>query len=139
MSRSLDELHPKFRPLVDSFLSRAKQHGIDVVVTCTWRSGAEQDALYAQGRTQPGKVVTNAKAGQSMHNFMVAGKPASLAIDIVPVANGKAVWNAGDPLWASLGQLGEETGLEWAGHWKRFKEYPHFQHPHARDIQGADA
>src|SRR5574343_1544593 len=46
-------------------------------LTCVYRSNEEQDALYAQGRTTKGKIVTNAKAGQSKHNF----KP-SKAFDI---------------------------------------------------------
>lgn len=139
MSRSLDDLHPRMRPLVDLFLSRVANHDIDLLVTCTWRSSKEQAALYAQGRTTPGKIVTNAKPGQSMHNFSAGGKPASLAIDVVPLLHGKPVWDSGDPLWKHLGEIGQEIGLEWAGSWKHMREYPHFQHPHAREIQGAKA
>lgn len=139
MSRSPDDLHLLVRPLFDRFLQLAKGEGIDVLVTCTWRSPAEQAALYAQGRTAPGRIVTNAKPGQSMHNVTVQGLPASLAFDVVPMRHGKPVWAAKDPLWLEVGRLGEEAGLEWAGRWRRFKEYPHFQHPEAARLRGASA
>lgn len=126
-SRSLDDLHPDVAPLVRGFLEDCKKQGIDIIVTCTYRSGEEQNKLYAQGRTAPGNIVTNAKAGQSAHNFMIDGKPASKAVDVVPLLNGKPIWNSSDPIWQKIGDIGESHGLEWAGHWTRFKEYPHFQ------------
>lgn len=72
------------------------------------------------GRTAPGRVVTKAKAGQSWHNQRCA-------FDVVPLVNGKAVWND-DMLWRRIGKLGEDCGLEWAGNWRVFKEFPHFQY-----------
>lgn len=38
----------------------------------TIRTFAQQTEEYAKGRTKPGKIVTNAKAGQSAHNFALA-------------------------------------------------------------------
>lgn len=139
MSRDLDDLHPDMRPLVDRLLAECDASGIDLLVTCTWRSPEEQARLYAQGRTAPGKIVTNAKPGQSMHNVTLAGRPASLAVDIVPLRSGKPVWDARDPLWAQVGSIGElVAGLEWAGRWKRFREFPHFQHPQAAWLRRAN-
>jgi len=77
--------------------------------------------LYAQGRTAPGKIVTNAKAGDSWHNWRCA-------VDVVPLVNGKADWDGSHPVWAEIGRLGKEAGLEWAGEWKSFKELAHFQY-----------
>lgn len=134
-SRKLTDLHPLMQPLVVDFLARAEMVGIDLLVTCTYRSDEEQARLYAQGRTKAGKIVTNAKPGQSMHNFRSGGNPASLAVDVVPMRAGKPVWAAGDPIWAEVGLLGEAAGLEWAGRWKRFREFPHFQHPHAKSVR----
>jgi len=134
-SRRLEDLHPSVRPMVDAFLTSCAGAGIDILVTCTYRSEAEQARLYAQGRTKPGPKVTNAKPGQSMHNFSVGGEPASLAVDVVPLKNGKPVWSAADPVWSKVGKLGEAAGLEWAGRWKRFREFPHFQHPEAKAIR----
>ena len=62
-SRKIEDCHPLLQPKLKAFIATCKSVGIDVLVTCTWRSGAEQDALYAQGRTTPGKRVTNARAG----------------------------------------------------------------------------
>ena len=120
-SRKLEDLLPQVRSRVEAFLKAAEEAGIDLLVTSTYRDNASQDALYAQGRTAPGKVVTNAKAGQSYHNFRCA-------VDVVPLRNGKPVWDTKDPVWQTVGRLGKAAGLEWAGDWKRFKEFPHFQY-----------
>lgn len=120
-SRSLDDLVPPARARVESFLDVAKKQGIDLLVTSTYRDNASQDALYAQGRTTPGKIVTNAKAGQSWHNYRCA-------VDVVPIVAGKPRWDVKDEVWQQVGALGKAAGLEWAGDWKKFKEYPHFQY-----------
>mgnify|MGYP006053741235 CR=1 FL=1 len=67
-SRSLDDLTPHMKELTVKFLNGCAQAQIDVLVYCTLRTNEEQDALYALGRTKPGSVVTNARAGQSSHN-----------------------------------------------------------------------
>lgn len=126
-SRKLTDLHPDLITKAKSFLAQVELWGIDVLVTCTYRSNNEQTKLYAQGRTSPGPKVTNAKAGQSKHNFVLDGKPAAKAFDIVPLVNGKCIWDNSNPLWQRLGEIGRTNGLEWAGDWVSFKEYPHFQ------------
>ena len=120
-SRSLDELLPMVRTRVDKFLELCDEHGIDLLVTSTYRDNASQEELYAQGRTRPGKVVTNAKPGESWHNYRCA-------IDVVPLVNGKPNWDGSDPIWETIGELGEKAGLEWAGRWRTFKELAHFQY-----------
>lgn len=124
-SRNLDDLilPAKLRAL--EFIHACRIAGIDILVTCTYRCPADQNKLYAQGRTAPGRVVTNARAGESLHQYRVA-------LDVVPLRNGKPVWNTtgmdGEMLWQRLGELGEQAGLEWAGRWKKFREFPHFQY-----------
>jgi len=118
-SRKLEDLHPKVKLMCEQFISECKLHNIDVIITSTYRDGASQDALYAQGRTTPGKKVTNAKAGQSFHNWRVA-------FDFVPIVGGKAIWND-NALWTKCGEIAESIGLEWAGRWKKFKEMAHCQ------------
>lgn len=118
-SRSLIDLNPKVAAMCSEFINRCKAAGIDVLITSTYRDAESQNALYAQGRTMPGKKVTNAKAGQSFHNWKVA-------FDFVPILNGKAMWND-DALFEKCGVIAEGVGLEWAGRWKTFKEYPHCQ------------
>lgn len=120
-SRSLDDLLPQVKQRVEAFIKAAEASGIDLLVTSTYRDEESQNALYTQGRTTAGKVVTNAKAGQSFHNYRCA-------IDVVPLVNGKPVWDTSYQVWQTIGRLGKEAGLEWAGDWKRFKEYPHFQY-----------
>lgn len=129
-SRKIEDLHPALQDTARQFLQEAQLAGIDALITCTYRSWDEQADLYAQGRTKPGKIVTNAKPGHSKHNYRLPdGTPASEAFDVVPVRGGKAIWNAEDPAWQELGRIGEALGLEWAGRWKRMREYPHFQLP----------
>ena len=119
-SRSLDDLLPVVKVKVQQFLDKAKAEGIDLLVTSTYRDNESQNVLYAQGRTTGGTKVTNAKAGQSFHNWRCA-------VDVVPIVNGKAVWNDVNT-WARVGVIGKSVGLEWAGDWKKFKEFPHFQY-----------
>lgn len=118
-SRSLDELAPPVKERVENFLNLCKKNNIDLLVTSTYRDNESQQALYAQGRTTAGKVVTNAKAGDSWHNWRCA-------VDVVPLVNGKPNWDGSDPVWAKIGELGNQAGLEWAGNWKTFKELAHF-------------
>jgi peptidoglycan LD-endopeptidase CwlK len=129
-SRSLDDLRPEVRPQVDAFLAACAAAGVDVLVTCTLRSNDEQATLYAQGRTAPGHIVTDAPAGRSAHNY-------GLALDIVPLVNGKPDWNGHDPVWHQIGDLGLAAGLQWAGApGFPFPEEPHFQHPNWRALAG---
>ena len=116
----IEGLHPRIRPMAFDFIAKAKTAGIDIKITNGTRTFQEQQDLYDQGRTKPGKIVTKAKPGQSFHNF-------SLAIDIVPIVKGKAVWND-ETLWQKLGVIGESIGFEWGGRWK-FVDKPHFQFP----------
>lgn len=123
-SRSLDDLHPRVAEMARHFLEHCDAMGIDVLVTSTFRDAQSQSALYEQGRTKPGRRVTNAKPGQSFHNWQVA-------FDVVPLRNGKPVWGttgADGDLWEQIGKIGESVGLEWAGRWKKFREYAHFQY-----------
>ncbi len=124
-SRSLDDLAPVFRPYALAFRDACHAAGLDVLIYCTLRSLAEQADLYAQGRTAPGKRVTNAPPGSSAHNY-------GLALDGVPLVAGKAVWTTaglGADLWRRYGDCARAAGCEWAGDWTRFREYPHVQMP----------
>ena len=125
-SRKLSDLHPDVRLLVERFIDLADDEGIVMLITCTWRSGIEQAELYAQGRTTKGRIVTNARAGESLHNFLLNGNPAARAIDVVPMVLGKPMWDAEHPLWERLGELGESVGLQWGGRWRK-PDKPHFE------------
>lgn len=118
-SRKLSDLTPEMAKVAQQFIDKCKAAGIDVIITSTFRNNASQAALYAQGRTVPGKRVTNAPAGSSMHNYRTA-------FDFVPLVAGKAVWND-IALFKKCGAIAKTLGLEWGGDWTSFKDYPHIQ------------
>jgi len=118
-SRDINDLLPKVKKMCEEFIAECKKQEIDVIITSTYRDDESQNALYAQGRTAAGKIVTKAKAGQSYHNYRCA-------FDFVPLVNGKAQWN-NVALFTKCGTIAKQCGLEWAGDWKTFKEYPHCQ------------
>ncbi len=123
-SRKIEELHPHVQNLCKRFLDECELAGIDVLITSTYRDHESQNALYNQGRTLPGHVVTNCRGGHSFHNWRVA-------FDVVPLRFGKPVWGttgADGELWQRIGSLGQLCGLDWAGNWTTFKELAHFQY-----------
>ena len=118
-SRKIEDLRLIPAAKCRAFIAACAAAGVDVIITSTFRDAESQNALYAQGRTAPGKRVTNARGGDSLHNWRVA-------FDFVPVANGKAIW--GDAkLWERCGAIAEGVGLEWGGRWKKVPDKPHCQ------------
>jgi peptidoglycan L-alanyl-D-glutamate endopeptidase CwlK len=127
-SRKIEDLHSALQPICKAFLEECGSAGVNAFITHTYRSDDEQNALYAQGRTKPGRKVTNAKAGQSAHNFTVAGIPASKAFDIaIKNDDGSLNWDTAHEDWRKAGMIGVALGLNWGGAWKSFKDYPHFE------------
>lgn len=118
-SRSLDDLHPEVKKLAETFITACRDADIDVLITSTFRNHESQAALFAIGRTKPGRIVTNAGPGQSFHNWRVA-------FDFVPIVHGKAMWESFD-LFQQCGWIAENAGLEWAGRWKTIRELAHCQ------------
>jgi peptidoglycan LD-endopeptidase CwlK len=130
-SKSLDDLRPVMQPKARAFKAACEADGLDVLIYCTLRTLDEQATLYAQGRTTPGRIVTKARPGSSAHNY-------GLALDGVPMFNGKPAWKttgAELDLWVRYGRLANQCGLEWAGGWARFREFPHIQMPNWRDYK----
>lgn len=119
-SRNLEDLLPVVKEKAARFVEECKKVGVDALVTSTYRDLESQAALYAQGRTKPGIRVTNAKAGQSFHNY-------KCAFDFVPVVNGKAQWSD-TKTFQKCGGVAKAVGLEWAGDWKTFPEMAHCQY-----------
>lgn len=118
--KKLQGVHPVVATKARQLIERAYKEGINVIITQGLRTIEEQNELYAQGRTKPGKVVTNARGGYSYHNFGLAFDFAVLNPD------GSVNWNV-DEKWKRVGAIGKSLGLEWGGDWKDFKDYPHFQ------------
>jgi len=120
-SRNIDDLHPTVAALCHKWLAGCADAGIGVLITSTYRDADYQNSLYAEGRTSKGKIVTNARAGQSYHNYR-------MAFDFVPMVKGKPAW-ADMELIEKCGVIGEHVGLEWAGRWQgKFRESLHLQY-----------
>jgi peptidoglycan L-alanyl-D-glutamate endopeptidase CwlK len=123
-------LHPKLRAEAEALINQAnaqltKHSKIRVVQTL--RTFAEQDALYAKGRTEPGPKVTQAKGGQSLHNYGVALDFCLLIDDKEVSWDTKKDWD-GDKVadWMEVVKVFRNAGWEWGGTWK-FQDNPHFQ------------
>ncbi len=115
----IQSLHPDLRAQAAAFVNAVEAElGVQVRVTSGLRTFAEQDALYNQGRTTPGNIVTNARAGRSYHNY-------GLALDVVPMLNGQPQWNS--PHWDAIGAIGKRMGFEWGGDFRSLVDKPHFQ------------
>jgi hypothetical protein len=113
-------LKPELQSLAQKLIEQAKMQGINLIVTDTLRTKKQQEALYNQGRTTEGPIVTNAKPGTSLHEQ-------GLAFDVAVLdKNGKPSWPNDINLWNLIGKIGLSLGLEWGGNFKS-PDYPHFQ------------
>lgn len=132
----LPAVHPVLAQKVRVMGSDLERQGILVGVHAGMRTFEEQDKLYAKGRDAQGNVadqsavVTNAKGGQTVHNY-------GLAVDIVPYKrNARGIleytWEPSAGVWDKIGKAGEAQGLSWGGRWTSFKDYPHFEMPDAK-------
>lgn len=122
----LQKVQPLVRDRAILFLEKLETMGLTPRVVQGYRSTAEQEALYAQGRTKKGNIVTNARGGQSFHNY-------GLAIDIAFLnSDGSVDFNVSDEVAA----IGESFGFEWGGTWKKFPDRPHFQIVGSMTING---
>lgn len=120
---ALNTLHPKFRAAaIEAWMvaQEAMPANVQIIVVQGLRTFAESDALYAQGRTKPGSIVTKAAAGQSYHNY-------GLAFDFAMITNGKDDETVG-PLWMKIVAVMEKYGMTWGGNFPEgFHDNPHFE------------
>ena len=127
----IQKLHPSVREEVAQIIVAcdiALTGKAKVRITQGLRTFEEQDALYAVGRTKPGKKVTQAKGGQSIHNY-------GFAVDICLIIDGKvASWDTykdwdNDKIadWYECVKIFANNGWDWGGNWKKFKDLPHFE------------
>ncbi len=116
----LQLLHPKVRMIFKSFIEECEStFNIILRISQGMRTFAEEDVLYAQGRTTPGKIVTNTKGGESYHNY-------GLAIDLVEMNSDDKEVNWKYDMSILL-PIAKKHGEEWGGEWVHIKDYPHFQ------------
>lgn len=121
----VDLLDPDAKAVIIATLECAYKIGINAQVSCTYRTFTEQDAIYQQGRTKPGAIVSNAKAGQSIHNYRRAA-------DLFVIIGGKGVWERQyfQKIWNEAVKPEnalDKKGLAWGGNWKSFADTPHFE------------
>ena len=123
MSRDITMCHPRLQTLANKLVEQGKAKGLIIKIGECFRSVSEQDALYAQGRTTAGSIVTNAKGSSysSMHQWGVA-------FDVIR-NDGKGAYNDSDGWFTKVGKLGKSLGLEWGGDWTSPVDKPHFQLP----------
>ena len=118
--RDTTQLHPELQQKIVTFLKNCYKNGYKVKITECYRTVAEQDALYAKGRTTSGSIVTNAKGSSysSQHQWGVA-------FDICR-NDGKGAYNDSDNWFKEVGTIGKACGLAWGGDWKSPVDKPHF-------------
>lgn len=122
------ELHPIVKERSDQLVQQAAKKGIVVLITDGFRSVDEQNTIYEQGRTTEGNIVSNAKGGESYHNY-------GLAIDFaLETPSGNVIWDRqydgnqnSKADWSEVVKMAKSLGFEWGGDWKDFKDYPHLQ------------
>lgn len=129
--RNVSQLHPELQKKVVKLQKECLKVGIKIKIGECFRTVAEQNALYAKGRTAPGSIVTNAKGNSysSMHQWGVAF---DFFLDMDVDKDGKKsddVFNNATKLFNKVGAIGKKLGLEWGGDWKSIKDLPHFQLP----------
>lgn len=122
----LGEINPILAARIRKLAWMLEQEGIEIHVTQGLRSWNEQQSLWQQGRDAQGnvndksKVVTNAKAGSSWHNF-------GLACDVAPFDGSIPDWNNSHPCWARIVAVGESLGLVAGARFRTFPDWPHLQ------------
>lgn len=133
----IELLHPKLREeakLIYAEICEALKGKAICRFSHTLRTVEEQDALYAKGRTAPGKIVTKARGGSSMHNFGIAIDICQLVDTDGNGTNEKLSYETkidfdgdGKADWMEIVAIFEKYQWQWGGRWSKFTDLPHFQ------------
>ena len=124
MGRDITLCHPELQEKAEKLVSACRGQGLLIGIGECFRTVAEQDKLYAQGRTTPGSIVTNAK-GSSYSSHHQWGT----AFDIYR-NDGTGAYNDSEGFFSKVGAIGVKIGLEWGGNWTSPVDKPHFQLPY---------
>ena len=121
--RDITLCHPRLQVLAGKLVEECAKQGLLIKTGETFRTVAEQDALYAQGRTKPGNIVTNAKGStySSQHQW-------GIAFDFFR-NDGTGAYNESGRFFEKVGEIGKTIGLGWGGDWKSPVDRPHFYLP----------
>lgn len=124
---NLQDLHPYLQPIAQKCLDiyeikYPNRHPAKIIQT--WRSAADQQQAYDDG-------LSNAKPGESKHEFMINGKPASRAFDFAVFNDdGSYISDGTDEWYEDFADIGKSLGLCWGGDWTGgFKDYDHLELP----------
>ena len=129
--RDITLCHPRLQRLASTWMKACATHGITVVIGETFRTVAEQDALYAQGRTKPGKKVTNAPGSSysSQHQWGIAFD-FYLKMDIDGDGSmSDDAFNDSTGMFKKAAEIAKDLGLGWGGDWKSIVDKPHVYLP----------
>lgn len=129
--RDITQTHPKLQKKAKKWMKKCAAKGIIVAIGECVRTAVEQDALYAKGRTAPGKKCTNAKGStySSMHQWGIAFD-FYLVMDVDKDGSTKDdAFNDDTGLFEKAGAIAKQCGLEWGGGWTSIKDRPHLQLP----------
>lgn len=131
MSRNISDLHPRLQEKITELKKKCSEQGITIGISECLRTVAEQDALYAKGRTAPGKIVTNAK-GTTYSSQHMWGIAADFYLDMDVDGDGSKsddAFNNNTKLFNKVGAIAKSIGLGWGGDWTSFKDLPHVYLP----------
>lgn len=118
MSRRLDDLSSRFRPLAFEFLARCVEAGVPVIIVNTLRTPEEQADNILRG-------VSWTKNSRHLTGDAIDVAPYEVWDQFGP---DKLNWTATNPAWAVLGHIGEGLGLRWGGRWTQ-RDLGHFEYP----------
>lgn len=126
-------LHPLLVSKLARVLAAMDALGYPMRIVSTVRTTEEQQALYAQGRTKPGPVVTNADGVRTKSNHQAKadgfGYAADCAfLDLRTENPTDVVWDNDLP-WATYGACARAVGLRWGGDFKSIVDRPHVELP----------
>ena len=127
-ARALEGLYPAFADRIRWLLMTCEGLGMKLCILQGMRTLEEQERLYAQGRTADGPRVTDARAGQSFHNF-------GLAVDLVDfsASGNKDTYEPSDfdhTNYQKIAELAASRGIEWGGLFRTNVDRPHLEwHP----------
>ena len=124
----LKTLDPKAQKIFLPFILEAKRiaatMGYDYKAISGNRTWEEQNALYAQGRTKPGPIVTKARGGSSNHNFKIALDFGVLKDGVYLEEKKPGEAEKGH---RAVAKIISKYGIEWGGNWKSIVDIPHFE------------
>lgn len=125
--KKLQYLHPNLQKF---FRELIKISPYDFSITQGVRTAVEQNKLYQQGRTVPGKIVTNCDGYKLKSNHQTKSDGLGHAGDIAVLINNKITWE--EKYYKEVANVGRELmkkyNIEWGGDWKKFKDLPHFEY-----------